>query len=73
MRQTDLTPPKVLEEDPATGPADKPDLSRRIEDTEEEVLRPGTDEAEPESKGLFGTIKAAVGKKKDDGSEENDA
>lgn len=76
MRQTDITPPEVLEEDPATGPADKPDLSKRIEDTEEdtEALRPGTDEGEPETekKGLFATIKSVVSKNSDKSDEEND-
>lgn len=75
MRQTDLTPPEVLEEDPATGPTDKPDLSKRIEDTEEdpeESLRPATDEgeSETESKGLLATIKSAVSRNKPE--EEND-
>jgi len=70
-RRTDVTPPETLAEDPAIGPVDKPDLSKRIEDSEEDApayrtLRPATEEGEPESKGLLSTLKSLVSSNDDE-------
>jgi len=62
LRQTDVTIPEALAEDPASGPADQPDLTKRVEEPEEIV--PGQD---PEEKqGLFATIKSKLSGDDDD-------